>query len=267
VPQQVPESELWFDEYVRSHGHDPGAPEPDLGIEKNPDRLITWNGHEVVCEIKQFEANPIDRLRANVGMLSMPKALSPVRRKIKDASKQLKPLTTSSRPLVVVLANPQGQPVQFSTREIIWALFGDPIIKIPLHVEDGGPGGEAVHTVGRNGEIRLQHQYLSAIVALRYRKHVEDWTDQDWARIKAERPVPADDYDALIELAKIAGESLHEAQARGAIQDGGYFYAEVFTTLSEAAAPLPRNVFDGPRDTRWDYDAATENYQLTRGGP
>src|SRR5437870_528371 len=62
MPREPPESEAWFDEYVRSHGQDPGEPEPDLGIEKSADRLITWNGHQVVCEIKQFEASPFDRL-------------------------------------------------------------------------------------------------------------------------------------------------------------------------------------------------------------
>lgn len=52
------ESEKWFDRYVRDHEHDPGDPEPDLGITKNPDRLINWNGTQVVCEIKQFDKHP-----------------------------------------------------------------------------------------------------------------------------------------------------------------------------------------------------------------
>jgi hypothetical protein len=266
VPQQPTESEVWFDEYVRSHGHDPGEPEPDLGIEKRPDRLITWSGHEIVCEIKQFATSPFYKLLGNVGTLGMREVLNPVRRKINAASKQLKPLAESGRPLVVVLANPEGHPVQFSTQEIIWALFGDPIIEIPLHVEDGGPGGEAQHTVGRNGEIRLQHQYLSAIVALRHREHVQDWSDENWKRIKDENPIDPSSYEAVAELGVIAMASAHEAKERGEIPDGGYFYAEVFTTLSETAAPLPQDVFDGPRDTRWDYDAATESYNLTRGG-
>jgi hypothetical protein len=264
MPQQPNESEVWFDDYVRAHGHDPGGPEPDLGIEKSPDRLITWNSHEVVCEIKQFEANPFDRLVGNFGTMEMRRALSPVRRKVMKAAEQLKPLAGSDWPLVVVLANPLGQPVQFSTREIIWSLFGDPIIQIPLRVEDGGSGGDAVQTVGRNGQIRLQHQYLSAIVALRHRTNAQDWADENWERIKREHAIESRDYEAVSELGKLAMESVEEARARGEIPDGEYFYAEVFTTLSETAVPLPPDAFDGPRDTRWDYDATTENYQLTR---
>src|SRR4051794_4301200 len=115
------ESERWFDDYVRTHGQDPGDEEPDLGIAKNPDRLILWNAHGVVCEIKQFEANPFDRLLGSVGgfgTLGLQEALNPVRRKIKKAAEQLKPLATSDWPLVVVLANPKGQPVPFSTDEM-----------------------------------------------------------------------------------------------------------------------------------------------------
>jgi hypothetical protein len=262
---QPKESEVWFDAYVRAHGQNPGGSEPDLGIGKKPDRLITWKGHDVVCEIKQFEANPFDRLVGNFGTMEMRRALSPVRRKVMKAAEQLKPLAGSDWPLVVVLANPQGQPVQFSTREIIWSLFGDPIIQIPLRVEDGGSGGDAVHTVGRNGQIRLQHQYLSAVVALRHRTNAQDWADENWERIKRDHASEPGDYEALSELGKTAMESVEEARARSEIPDGEYFYAEVFTTISETAEPLPSDVFDGPRDTRWDYDQATENYQLTRG--
>ena len=265
MPGDVPESETWFDDYVRSHGHDPGEPEPDLGIEKNPDRLITWNGHEVVCEIKQFETSPFYRLRGTVGMLGMGEALNPVRRKVMRAATQLKPLADSGWPLVVVLANPQGHPVQFSTREIIWALYGDPVIEIPIRTETGSLAGEAQHTVGRNGRIRFRHQYLSAIVALRHRTNAQDWADANWEQVKREHGIESQDYEAVSELGKLAMESVEEARARGEIPEGDYFYAEVFTTISETARPLPQDVFDGSRDTRWDYDAATENYRLTRG--
>jgi hypothetical protein len=267
MAHDAPESESWFDEYVRAHGQDPGEAEPDLGIEKNPDRLITWNGHEVVCEIKQFESNRFARLIGGFGVIAMPSLLSSVRRKIRDAGEQLEPLADSGMPLVVVLANPQGQPIAFSTQEIIWALYGDPVIKIPLHVEDGGPGGEAQHTVGLNGRLRFDHQYLSAVVALRHREHAQDWSDENWARIKAENPIDPRDDDAVFELGKLATAAAQEAEARGEIPEGHYFFAEVFTTISETAVPLPQDVFDGPGDTRWDYDRANENYQLTRGEP
>jgi hypothetical protein len=266
LPRQAPESESWFDEYVRAHGHDPGEPEPDFGTTKNADRLITWNGHEVVCEIKQFEASPFDKLVASFGTFAIQEALNPVRRKVARAAAQLKPLAGTDRPLVVVLANPKRESIPFSTNEIIWALFGDPAIEVPIAQEGGEPVGEVRHTVGRNGQIRLQHQYLSAIVALRRRSYLQDWEDVMWARLKEEHPLPdPSDTDAIAELMRLADKARESAVAAGEVEEGGYLYTEVFTAVSDTATPLPQGVFDGARDSRWDYDAATGNYVRTRG--
>jgi hypothetical protein len=85
-------SEEWFDRYVRDHGHDPGDAEPDLGIEKKPDRLIRWNDVEVVCEIKQFDRDPFgDDWNGQPRTMNMITALKPVRRAVSYAAEQLKP--------------------------------------------------------------------------------------------------------------------------------------------------------------------------------
>jgi hypothetical protein len=266
VPHEAPESEAWFDEYVRGHGHDPGDPEPDLGIEKNPDRLISWKGHEVVCEIKQFESHPFVQIVGKVGTLSLKQVLSPVRRKIGKAAEQLKPLAESGRPLVVVLANPKGMPVPFSSEEIIWALYGDPIIQLRINTITGAAAGPATHTVGRNSRLLRHHQYLSAVVALRRGSHQQDWHNACWERMKAEQSdFDPTNIDTIIKLAEAVEAAETAALANGEIEEGDYLFTEVFTATSETAVPLPRDVFDGPRDTRWDYDVETENYERTRG--
>lgn len=113
-------SEDWFDRYVRDHGHEPGEAEPDLGIEKKPDRLIRWNGIEVVCEIKQFDNDPFgDNWNGQPRTMNMKTALNPVRRVVSYAAEQLKPLAEGDRPLVVVIANPNGMPLPLSSDEII----------------------------------------------------------------------------------------------------------------------------------------------------
>jgi hypothetical protein len=251
---------------VRTHGHDPGEVEPDLGVEKRPDRLIIWNGDEVVCEIKQFEANPFSRLLGTVGTLDVAAALNPVRRKVTRAAEQLKPLADSSWPLVVVLANPKGQPVPFSTQEIIWALYGDPVIRVTISTEMDGAATPPQHTVGRNSRLLFNHQYVSAVVALRRGSHRQDWHDACWQRMKTEQAdYDPTNIDAIVALAEAVKEAETAALANGEIAEGDYLCAEVFTATSATAVPLPRAVFDGPRDTRWDYDPVTENYSRTRG--
>jgi hypothetical protein len=51
-------SEVWFDTYLRAHGYT-WELEPDLRIPKRPDRLIYRDGLSAVCEVKQFDKDPI----------------------------------------------------------------------------------------------------------------------------------------------------------------------------------------------------------------
>jgi hypothetical protein len=179
-------SEDWFDRYVRDHAHDPGKPEPDLGIQMRPDRLIRWNGVEVVCEVKQFDNDPFGDWNGQPRTMDMQTALKAVRRPVSYAAEQLKPLAGRGLPLLVVLANPKAVPVPFSSDEVIWALYGDPVWKMTIDTETGEPVGEPEYGADRNGQIRNRHQYLSAVVALRYRTHAQDWSDALWERLKNE---------------------------------------------------------------------------------
>jgi hypothetical protein len=259
-------SEEWFDHYVRAHGHDPGEPEPDLGIKKNPDRLISWNGIEVVTEIKQFDNDPFALLFNRFGTMSMSKGLRPVRKAIERAAKQLKPLAGGGLPLMVVLANPKGMPVAFSSDEIIWALYGNPVWTITINQESGVPAGPAEYGVDRDGQIRNQHQYLSAVVALRHRTGAQDWSDALWARLKAENAPfdPVGDPDGAARVAALALDEANRAEEAGEIPDVDYFFADVFVTMGVEATPLPANVFDGERDSRWEFDQATTSYMRVR---
>jgi hypothetical protein len=264
VAGNSPESEAWFDRYVTEHGHDPGEAEPDLGIEKNPDRLIRWNDVEVVCEIKQFEHDPFALLLNRVGILDLTSALRQVRKAIERAAKQLKPLDGSGRPLVVVLANPKQMPVPFSSHEILWALYGDPVWTIPIRAASGGPAGEASYGMDRNGQLRNQHRYLSAVLALRHRSRAQDWSEENIERLKAEHSFDPEDLDAAHDFAKVVAGAAVEAEDRGEVPDGDYFFTEVFATMSSSATPLPATVFDGPRDTRWEFDAAERAFVKLR---
>lgn len=264
----IPDAEVWFDEYVRGHGHDPGQPEPDLGVVKNPDRLITWNGNQLVCEIKQFTSSPFSRLlgTARVGALNVSEVLNPVRRKVGRAAEQLKPLAGSGWPLVIVLADPIGVGVPLSTQEIIWALYGDPVIRLTIPEEGVDGSHPPEHSVGRNSRLLRNHQYVSAVVALRRGSHRRDWQTACWERLKVAQPnLDLTDFNAIARLGDAVDQAEAAALANNEIEEGHYLCADVFTATSETAVALPRNVFDGPRDTRWDYIAETEQYTRTRG--
>jgi hypothetical protein len=53
-------SEEWFDEYLATNGYTPTV-EPDLGVPKQPDRLIERVGVEAICEVKEFTTDAMRR--------------------------------------------------------------------------------------------------------------------------------------------------------------------------------------------------------------
>jgi hypothetical protein len=55
-------SEVWFDTYLRAHGYK-WEVEPDLGVQKRPDRLVMRDGLRAVCEVKQFDKDPLAWMR------------------------------------------------------------------------------------------------------------------------------------------------------------------------------------------------------------
>ncbi|MFC1405783.1 MULTISPECIES: hypothetical protein [Streptacidiphilus] len=214
--------------------------EPDLGITKNPDFLVTAAEAKVVLEVKafdtfgMFETLPVG---ASVGSRSMEEALKPVRRQISKAAGQLKELADSGMPLVVVLDNPAGRPVPLNSYSVVAAMYGDPEVTGTL-----GPNGGIEDwrwSAGRNGKLTMDHSYVSAVAVLRREDHGSLWVAQWMDEHRAE-------YDR--DSAEFM-QALVEASKEAPVGDEVFF--EVFETVSESAVPLPRDVFNGPRDLRW----------------
>jgi hypothetical protein len=220
-------SEIWFDSYLKAHGYTYDV-EPDYGVPKHPDRLVTRDGLQAVCEVKQFDSNPLDGIPSEQAVwVNMHK---PVRSAVKQAANQLRPLEGRGLPLVVVLANPKGYYVGLDTEDVVHALYGDDTVQIPIYLGSGAtsdfPRDDFKFIAGRNGQIRMVGQYISAVVILRHRMRADDI----FARRDYEDEIPT----------------------------GEYWCVDVIRTISDEAVPLPDNFFDGPRDTLWAYDAETE---------
>jgi hypothetical protein len=83
-------SKVWFDTYLRAHGYT-WHREPNLGIPKRPDRLIHRDGLSAVCEVKQFDKDPIGWMR-ETGQEGWFDENKPVRGAVRQAANQLRPL-------------------------------------------------------------------------------------------------------------------------------------------------------------------------------
>jgi hypothetical protein len=223
-------SEVWFDTYLRAHGYT-WELEPDLGIPKRPDRLIYRDGLSAVCEVKQFDKDPIGWMR-ETGQGGWFDENKPVRGAVRQAARQLRPLKGRGLPLVVVLANPNGYHVDLSGEQVIHALYGDDTIVFTVWTGEGPPPPDLAdppdyrRVVGRNGQIRVSGQYISAVVMLHRRS-------SDFFDVRDEADVPDDEC-----------------------------WVEVVPAISEEAVPLAESFFTGPNDRRWRYDRETERIEL-----
>ncbi len=167
--------------------------------------------------------------------------MKPIRAKIHDAAPQLKAARGLGHPLVVVLTNPHGAPVVMGERELLWAIEGDPIVRVPL----ASAAAQPEHTVGWNGELRHDHAYITAVVVLYERLHARDY------------------YDELSEQSR---ELAHDERIRAILDgrqdapDGGYLFAHTFIPGGAEAVPLPDVFFRGERDVVWDYSYDEQRY-------
>lgn len=217
--------------------------EPDLGIPERPEYKVVASGLVLAAEVKAFETYGIfnDLAIGQVRTRSLAEALKPVRRQIKDAAGQLRSLRDRGWPLVVVLDNPAGRPIPLEPTMVIAAMYGDLSLQAP--VEDDGTVGDFRSALGRNGKLTVDHAYISAVAVVRQRDHGAAWFAQWYDEHRDEYGRDAAGQRAMI--AAVTEAAAHDAPT------GDDLYLEVFETVSDTAARLPRDVFNGPLDIRW----------------
>ncbi len=231
--------EALFRRYLDEVGYEILAYEPDLGTPKRPDFLIRADGREVVVEVESFGTPPMP-VAPRSGCVSMTPQLKAVRNKVSAGAAQLKGI--EGYPLVVVLANPRNSSVPLEGPMFISALFGDMNVSF-------APGGGLFFHAGRNGRLHVtepdgsvhgNHPHLSAVAVLRHAYPQDAWADAMRHSQEVGNTGPLD--------------VLRQAQQMLARQTATFAEAvclDVFESVSASAVPLPREVFAGPRDTRW----------------
>jgi hypothetical protein len=263
-------SEDWFERYLVDHGVDGGDDHhPDLGVSKKPDyRISRDSSNGAICEVKEFTTSGMEkRFAVSSGQpmsLSDNEVYGAVRRKISDAAEQLKPVRDRDEALVVVLANPRRIHVPiWRVNDIVACMYGNQGYSMPINVETG-EGGPGEHVFLRDGALTGKHRYISAVATLHHGTLAEEarqrWLDENrhrWEGIEERQE------KALTMLEIMSAEFDLLAQP-----EGDYFFVRVYSTLSTVtgkAAPVPRELFNGPRDQYWAVNPASKTLELVHG--
>jgi len=260
-------SEQWFDEYLQTHGY-AFESEPDLGVRTRPDRLIERAGFEAICEVKEFTTDPMRRRWPNggsqFGSFGGQEWFLTVRRTIASAARQLEPLAGDPRPLVIVLANPNGMNLALDGAEVIQAMYGELQVTFRVNTQTGEPATDPQWELGEGGRLaEEQAPWVSAVAVLRQGDLQADWTRQ-WIEMwkAANWPEEPRSEQEAAERWQAWQQDLEAALAAGEAPEGEYYYLETIETLSQDAAQLPHEIFDGDRDRRWVVNEAASYYEL-----
>jgi hypothetical protein len=247
------EAEHWFERYLRAHDYEyEYEPTFEPEIPTRPDFKIARAGIEAICEVKGFEEMPpVERRVSGLNqptMLSAKEVLGPMRGAVREAARNLKRLAGSPWPLVVVLANPERFKVFLSMDRLVEAMFGDLGVAGAFNAETGTVE-KMEFEYGRDGRLRNDHPYISAVAILNELELAAEYKGQWFEEWKKSRPEKRS-YDEIGAEVLAAEAAWQASEASKHVPDGNAYWVEVLTTGSPDAVPLPENVFECPRDSR-----------------
>jgi hypothetical protein len=262
-------SERRFEAYLAAHGYI-GDHDVDwrarYGVTtfKRPDYLVSRAREELaICEVKEFTTTKINQCLDLVGSSTSSGAelYGEAADAIQAASLQLRPFADVGRPLVAVLANPHGCIVDLGPRGLTFSMFGaTDAVRIPVgptgragNTELIATGAGALYATNAAGRGYNPHPYLSAVAVAHARTEALDFIDAEVARRRPARPPRT--WRTANKHAAARLRALNEAEREGRISAGEYEWVTVFDLRAHpefTGTPLPRHVFDGPRDRLYD---------------
>lgn len=250
-------AEQQFETYLLESGITGGdMHQPDLegGAEaRRPDYRISRGTAAAIIELKGFENSPVEEeLRRGGGVVirDQRQELAPIRNKIGEARKQLRPYSNRPEPLIICLANPRRLMVVSEDHDdVIAAMYGERGVSVPIVTPgDPEPSGGPEWFLGRNGVFGGGlHPYVSAVMTLHERTCREDAMKR-WHEGMKERLAGVEDRQ---ERAALTVEATCEpAFAEADATPGSYRFVRVFEThhVAATASAVPRDLFTGPHD-------------------
>ena len=119
--------------------------------DKNPDFLFQKDNQKILVECKELKSLPTDGL-IGTASFDMKRFTDPLKFRIKEASKQLKPYINQVDSTIIIFAKKEGYQIQLN--HIKYAMFGDPEFRIPFDPSGKNKPGSMYSDFKANGKLR-----------------------------------------------------------------------------------------------------------------
>ena len=133
-------------------------------------------------------------------------------------------------------------------------MYGDPAFAFSVDAQTGDAVDEGGFITTRNGKLRNDHPYISAVAVVSQRDRAIDFYDELVAGMGG---ASADEK----------WQAINAAKDRGEVPEGHYHRLDVYRTMSARATPVPGELFNGPKDRLFEYDEEAGGYVWTGGPP
>lgn len=257
-------TELMFESYLQQEGilYDY---EPYNEGERNPDYSFKKNGVHILAEVEGILEIPLDRATehippggVHVGSLDPRDTYNLIRRRIDDASKQLKPHKDDVDYCIIILGKKEGYMIR--KEDLFNSLFGDPVIRIPIDTRTGGPAANGYLDHRVTGALRKNkpttkemyavHPFVSGVGIIHEFNASSYYQSKLWSKFFGELEEPEKTHERIVEaLERVEKEMQDESKIPEIYRDPKRNLYRVEMIVNPLAdKPFPEVVFDG----QWD---------------
>jgi hypothetical protein len=129
---------------------------------------------------------------------------------------------------------------------LVPAMYGNPRYVGDVNAEEGAVE-EIRFELGRDGRLRNDHPYITAVLLLHERDLEREYYD-NWRSgwVQSRKPVVRPTQQEI----EREVEAWAQHEAGNDVPSGKVYRVDVMTTGSPEAAPVPEGFFNGDRDTR-----------------
>ena len=262
MSEERTDSERLFEQYLHEQGYNGWEFEPVLeGKTKRPDYLLRWKGRELLFEVKELRAKePLPKVWAG-----FTNPYAGLRKKIEAARKKFKEFGEYCCSLIHCSFDWKVRP---NPQFVFGAMLGDLGFTIPFDPERGiaKPGPVTSTFLGGGKMIRqktheAQNTTISSMVLL------EEYTAKDLDFLCAyEKEVNRQETQEKREIDTVERMEIRHRLHPLFPQHTRHVPRVIVVENPVARVPLPRGLFTGPYDERWEY-ANGEIQRIFAGEP